>query len=214
MSVLQTKELSKLKDFSNCQHQLVIVERQTPDKADAFFQKLLQYPFSVVGQVSKKNSIDDIKDILKDEISPELQVDPFYQKWVEDMAEVSKIFSEALRSDAIGFCLGTQRGCRRYHIDNVPMRLLVTYSGKGTEWLPDEAADRRALARGASNLEIIKDPYASQFMNSWDISIFRGGSKGLLHRTPDAALNKPSILMRLDHVSFWDQILKNKQAVE
>lgn len=49
-------------------------------------------------------------------------------------------------------------------------------------------------------------------MRPWDIAVFRGGPKGLLHRTPNAAKNGPSIMMRLDYVSFWDYILKKQQG--
>jgi hypothetical protein len=43
-------------------------------------------------------------------------------------------------------------------------------------------------------------------MGEWDISIFRGGGTGLLHRTPDDALNGHSILMRLDNKDFGDTV--------
>ena len=128
------------------------------------------------------------------------------------MAQVCESFCEILNSDSVSFCLATERGCRRYHVDNVPLRLLVTYSGQGTEWLPNEAADRRAWANGNANENIVKDPSAREFMRPWDIALFRGGPKGLLHRTPDSALKGASILMRLDHASFWTNILEHKQA--
>ena len=86
----------------------------------------------------------------------------------------------------------------RYHVDNVPNRLLVTYAGKGTEWLPEDASVRGAYARGEPNEKIIKDHSAKQFIEQWDVAIFRGGASGLLHRTPDPALQANSILMRLD----------------
>jgi hypothetical protein len=210
MNVLQALDLQALPQFSK-QQQLAIVEREPLDKSDMFFQKLMKTPFSAIGQVSKKSSVEDIEAILKDDIPSNMQNDPFYTHWVADMAEVCGTFCDTLNSEAVSFFLGTERGCRRYHIDNVPMRLLVTYAGQGTEWLPDEAADRIALAKGAPNEDIIKDPSKRQFMNNWDIAIFRGGPKGLLHRTPDAALGNPSILMRLDYASFWDKILKQQQ---
>ena len=211
MSVFQTVDLQALPDFPKHQDQLAIVERKSLEGADAFFEKLMQTPFSVIGQVFKESGIEDIKGILEENIPTALQTDPFYTHWVSDMAGVCSIFCDMLGSESVGFCLGTERGCRRYHIDNVPLRLLVTYAGKGTEWLPDEAADRRALATGASNEDIVKDPSARRFMGTWDIAIFRGGPKGLLHRTPDAALNGLSILMRLDHASFWGNILKQQR---
>lgn len=137
-----------------------------------------------------------------------MQKDSFYVNWISDMAQVCEVFSDTLDSDSVGFCLSTKRGCRRYHVDNVPMRLLVTYAGQGTEWLPDEAVDRSALLNNSTNEKIIKDVSKRKFINSWDVAIFNGGANGLLHRTPDLALNNPSVLMRLDHKSFWDNIIK------
>lgn len=211
MSVSQIKTLEKLPDSLRQQDQLAIVERKPPEQADVFFQKLTQTPLRIIGQVSKKSSIEDIKYLLEEDVPEELQADLFYAHWILDMAQVCETFCVTLGSEAVGFCLSTERGCRRYHIDNVPMRLLVTYAGQGTEWLPDDAADRTALARGAPNEDIVKDPSARQFMKPWDVAVFRGGPKGLLHRTPDRALNGASVLMRLDHASFWDNILKQRQ---
>jgi len=211
MSIFRAADLNVLPEFPKREDQLAIVERQSPEGAEAFFQKLMQEPFGIAGKVRKASSVSDIKDILADEIPDPLQSDPFYEKWVSDMAEVCRSFCDTQGSDAVGFWLGSERGCRRYHIDNVPLRALVTYAGTGTEYLPDEAADRRAFADGAPNEKIIKDPSAIRFMKAWDVAVFRGGSKGLLHRTPDAALNGPSILMRLDHPSFWDRVMKQQQ---
>ena len=129
-----------------------------------------------------------------------------------DMAGVCEIFCDTLKSESISFCLGTERGCSRYHIDNVPMRLLVTYSGQGTEWLPNEIANRIAFEEGLPNEKIVRDYSKIQHIDTWNIAIFRGGSAGLLHRTPDSALKNPSILLRLDHESFWDNILKQQES--
>ena len=130
------------------------------------------------------------------------------------MAEVCRIFCILEKIDTVSFHLGTQRSCRRYHIDNVPRRMLVTYAGKGTEWIPDEAADRKAFKSGEPNEKIIKDKSALQFINPWDVAVFRGGPNGVLHRTPDAALNGPSILMKLDHPSFLRNIIPGVEIFE
>ena len=208
MSVSQTLEFRKLSDFSKQPYKLTMLERKPIVGAEKFFQTIIKSPFRVIGKVYKKNSTEDIESLLKNDVLEVLQVDPFYKVWVSDMAQICEMFCDTLSSDAVGFCLGTDRGCRRYHIDNVSMRLLVTYYGKGTEWLPDAAADRRAFELGEPNENILKVPSKRQYMNSWDIAIFRGGSQGLLHRTPDIALKFPSLLLRLDHPSFWDKVQK------
>ena len=214
MRIFQAPNLQALPDFPNHQDQLAIVSRHPIEGADVFFKTLMHTTFGVIGQVFKKSSLDDIKDLLEKEIPIKLQADPFYVRWLSDMADVCNTFCDTLGTEAVDFCLGTERGCRRYHTDNVPLRALVTYAGTGTEYVPDEAADRNAHAAGAPNEKILKDPSAIRFLNTWDVAVFRGGPKGLLHRTPDAALNGPSILLRLDHPSFWDEIFRKKEHME
>ena len=118
------------------------------------------------------------------------------------MANVANVFCKIEKSGSIKLWVGTKRGCSRYHVDNVPRRLLVTYDGKGTEWLPDEAVDRAAYTKGQPNELIVKDPSSRQFISEWDIAVFKGGNGGLLHRTPDEALTSPTVFMRLDNINF------------
>ena len=212
MSFTKIKDIEKLSEFSNQESQLIELERQKIYDADSFFQDILDEPFRVIGKVYKKNSNEDIQEILKDIIPVNLQAKAFYKTWVSDMAGVCEIFCDTLKSESISFCLGTERGCSRYHIDNVPMRLLVTYSGQGTEWLPNEIANRIAFEEGLPNEKIVKDSSKIKSIKTFNVAIFRGGAAGLLHRTPDSALKNPSILLRLDHESFWDNILKQQDS--
>ncbi|MBC62278.1 MAG: hypothetical protein CMP11_07460 [Zetaproteobacteria bacterium] len=204
MTFLQTTDIKSIQEVSHQAHQMTLIKRKQLDHGNTFFQDLMCTPLKIVGKVYKNSTTKDIHELLVNKIHTKLQVDPFYKIWLDDMAKVCEIFCETLESEAVSFYLGTQRSCRRYHVDNVPLRLLVTYAGLGTEWIPDDAADRLAFESGAPNEEIIKDPSKKQFINTWDIAIFQGGPKGLLHRTPDEALKKPSVFLRLDHSSFWD----------
>ena len=195
-------EMSNLCNFSERDSKLEIVNRQKPAGAAPFFQELVTSPFWASGIVQKNDALNDIETILADTISPELQKQAFYEVWVDDMANVANVFCKIEKSDSIKLWVGTNRGCSRYHVDNVPRRLLVTYDGKGTEWLPDEAVDRAAYTRGKPNELIVKDSSSKRFIDEWDIAVFKGGNGGLLHRTPDEALASPSVFMRLDNINF------------
>ena len=214
MNIYQSNKLQDLENFDEYSAQLGIIERSMPVGVNAFFQKLMRSHFKFSGEVSKDAAFLDIRNILNKEFSQEIKAELLYDEWLEDMAEVCKTFCVLEKIEAVSFHLGTQRACRRYHIDNVPKRMLVTYAGKGTEWLPDEAADREAFLSGEPNEKIIKDPSALQFINQWDVAVFRGGPEGVLHRTPDAALNGPSILMKLDHPSFLKNIIPGIEIFE
>lgn len=206
--------IDSLKHFIDTNQQLGILERKTPIEANYFFNKINQYPLSISGLVNKKTSKEDINNLLNDEISDEIKSEPFYEDWLEDMSNISVVFCNILGEKSISFWLGSERGCKRYHVDMVPYRLLVTYTGQGTELLPDKAANRRAFLQGKSNKDIIKDKSALSYINKWNIGIFRGGNKGILHRTPDSALNnESSILMRLDTSAFIEEIKKINDIV-
>ena len=195
-------ELQNLAGFPKRRNKLEIFAREKPALATTFFPKLARSPFTCAGEVNKQNALGDIAGILEEAVSSDIQSLPFYRVWLRDMASIAKLYCAIEKSNTIRFWLGTNRGCKRYHIDNVPCRLLVTYYGKGTEWLPDDAVDRKAYEKGEPNEAIVTNPNAIQHIDEWNIAVFRGLSEGLLHRTPDVALNSPSVLMRLDHVDF------------
>ena len=195
-------EISNLCNFSKRDSKLEIVIRQKPAGASPFFKQLVKSPFSASGEFRKNNALKDIEKILAATISSDLQKQAFYKVWLDDMASVATLFCKIEKSDSVKVWVGTNRGCSRYHVDNVPRRLLVTYEGKGTEWLPDDAADRAAYTKGKPNELIVKDPSSKQFIGEWDIAVFKGGVGGLLHRTPDEALTSPTVFMRLDNIDF------------
>ena len=214
MNIYQSNKLQDLTNFEKYSAQLGIIERSMPDGADEFFKQLMKSHFRFMSEINKDSAFFDIKNILDKDISEDIKNETLYTEWLNDMAEVCRIFCILEKIDTVSFHLGTQRSCRRYHIDNVPRRMLVTYAGKGTEWIPDEAADRKAFKSGEPNEKIIKDKSALQFINPWDVAVFRGGPNGVLHRTPDAALNSPSILMKLDHSSFLRNIIPGVEIFE
>ena len=194
-------------DFRDRDNQLKIISRDTPLNSDFFFQRLYKSLSFIDGFVSKDNSRNDIYKLLNDQLNSDIKNDPFYNIWLDDMSNLCKAFCKFFNQEKVSFWLGTKRGCKRYHVDMVPFRLLVTYAGQGTELLPDYAADRIAFINGKTNKEILKDKSALSFIDKWDIAIFRGGKEGILHRTPDSALNGgKSILLRLDNSSFLEEI--------
>jgi hypothetical protein len=87
---------------------------------------------------------------------------------------------------------------------------LVTYAGQGTEWIQNQDADRLAYEAGEPNEKIVRDKSKLHFIDKWNIAIFTGGSNGILHRTPDSALNGPSILMKLDHPEYLNSVYSSE----
>ncbi len=97
-----------------------------------------------------------------------------------DIALLGDLFARVMGCDRLRLRLDVVNddACARFHLDNVPARLLCTYRGSGTEY-------------GLRRAEGDPDPVAR--MRSGDAGLFRGGTwpgaprPGLVHRSPPIA---------------------------
>ncbi|BAI71118.1 hypothetical protein AZL_004800 [Azospirillum sp. B510] len=96
-------------------------------------------------------------------------------------------------------------GCRFFHVDHVGLRLLCTYHGAGTQWVPDEALTRSALGQG-DNGAVLSDPGRVQSLRTGHVALLKGEGwpgnrgRGLVHRSPPAdPSGAPRLLLCLDH---------------
>lgn len=83
--------------------------------------------------------------------------------------------------------------CPRFHMDYVRYRLVTTYVGPGTEWVPDPAVCREALDLHTdcpcdANAEIVRDPSAIRRAAPGEVVVMKGalhpGGLGAVHRSP------------------------------
>lgn len=85
--------------------------------------------------------------------------------------------------------------CRKFHVDYLPLRLVTTYSGPGTEWLPDDAVHRPALmgspeCADAANAGIVRDGRRVHRARPGDVLLLKGvhytgsASGAAVHRSP------------------------------
>jgi hypothetical protein len=102
--------------------------------------------------------------------------------------------------------------CPRFHVDRVPCRLITTYHGSGTEWLPHQYVDRTKL--GAGNLGLADDQSGLfqcaeniQQLTSGDVALLKGEgwegneNAGLVHRSPSTMPGEARLLLTLDFVA-------------
>lgn len=92
-------------------------------------------------------------------------------------AERARIRLEVIDDDA----------CRYFHVDHVRLRLVTTYRGPGTQWLPETAVDRSALDR-RDHETICRSPEAIRVLAPGTVGLFKGARHpeggGLVHRSP------------------------------
>jgi hypothetical protein len=94
--------------------------------------------------------------------------------------------------------LGVKRSdaCRKFHADYVQLRLITTYFGPGTEWVPSYAIDREVLADPPlcpreANRRIVRDRRAVRHARAGDVLLLKGERHGkaraAVHRSPPIA---------------------------
>ncbi|MAY38198.1 MULTISPECIES: DUF1826 domain-containing protein [Spongiibacter] len=99
--------------------------------------------------------------------------------------------------------------CPKFHIDHVPCRLICTYTGPATEWLPHEVVDRRRLDAGSQGLSdadsgLYPSPAAICQLAAGDVALLKGeqwaGNEGagLVHRSPCVPDGETRLLLTLD----------------
>ena len=71
--------------------------------------------------------------------------------------------------------------CPKFHADKVPCRLVATFYGSATEWLPHSAVNRNKLRAGSIGLQdessgIMPQSSDIQQLSSGDIALLKGES--------------------------------------
>ncbi|MCR8933951.1 MULTISPECIES: DUF1826 domain-containing protein [unclassified Pseudomonas] len=124
-----------------------------------------------------------------------------YESFIADVQWLVSAFACLLGARRIGLRLRVLNNamCPRFHVDHVPVRLITTYAGVGSQWLEEGAMDRRQL--GQANAE----PQADiRQLNSGDVALLKGekwhGNEGfgMIHRSPQPPAGERRLILTLD----------------
>ena len=162
-------------------------------------------------QISKVIKPKDVNEILISEIGSSDDTSDLR----EDIFELVNMFCYLfdLKKVVFGLKVLDHAMCPRFHIDRVTCRLITTYQGIATEWLPHHLVDRSKLGYAShgkldeetgifKNLEDIRNLDAGHvgFLKgeSWD----GNQGAGLVHRSPKVENGRQRLLMTLDFVDM------------
>lgn len=126
---------------------------------------------------------------------------------VEDMAMIAEAIAFLFDTQTVGIRLRLLNSamCPRFHCDNLPVRMVTTYCGPGSEWLPEFAINREGLgAPHPDRPDIVTDAAAIQRLSPGDIALIKGSGwvgceeRGLVHRSPALENGSKRLLMSID----------------
>jgi len=161
--------------------------------------------------VNKNFSID----FLVDKIGADEKLISFY----EDIQYLTKLFCELfdikdawLRIDAIDKPM-----CPRFHADHLKCRLVTTYYGPGTQWLPNSLVNRNKLGHGNNGLAddisgLFSKKSDIENLDVGDIGLLKGEAwvnnegLGLVHRSPHTNSNYKRLYVTIDFGDLYRSI--------
>lgn len=124
--------------------------------------------------------------------------------WRKDILQLL-VLSRALSPDhvlKIRLESVSSNGCRLFHTDNVALRIICTYRGCGTLWIPEHAIDRACKDR-LDNAHVLDAGAIRALPSAW-VACMKGDAypgernAGLFHRSPPAGIGAPRILLAVD----------------
>jgi hypothetical protein len=129
-----------------------------------------------------------------------------YEGFIADVSWLVSAFACLLGARRIGVRLRVldKAMCPRFHVDNVPVRLITTYAGLGSEWLKEGAMDRRQLGQAAAEPQ---DDTLIHKIDSGEVALLKGekwhGNEGfgLIHRSPRLDPGERRLILTLDWLS-------------
>lgn len=138
---------------------------------------------------------------------------PEHRVLLDDTLNLLSLFKKVSNSSSFRFLLATinTNMCRKFHTDINNLRMLCTYAGPGTLWLPEEAVNNKAYRIGGDDKDVVLDQNLIQQVDTGDVVILKGAlypeSKAIIHRSPTIEeTGKKRLLLRIDtneSVNFW-----------
>ena len=126
-----------------------------------------------------------------------------YAGFIADVSWLVSAYACLLGAKRIGLRLRAldKAMCPRFHVDHVPVRLITTYAGKGSQWLKEGVMARRNLGQALAEPA---DGSMVEQINTGEVALLKGekwqGNEGtgLIHRSPAVVAGERRLILTLD----------------
>jgi hypothetical protein len=127
-----------------------------------------------------------------------------YDGFIADVSWLVSAFACLLGARRIGVRLRLldKAMCPRFHVDHVPVRLITTYAGIGSQWLREGVMDRCRLSQpDAEPAERIEQIHCGEVALLKGTKWHGNENHGLIHRSPALKANERRLILTLDWLS-------------
>ena len=202
--VAASKSLSVLTEIYDADINLAIWRRESESNCKADSARILERDPGF--QLGIMTSIETVEESLRSALRVDAQ-----SPLISDITRLVEMFSVLFDLQHVGLRLTALEGqmCPKFHVDRVPCRLITTYDGVATEWLPNDKVDRSKLGAampGTSNRQggLYQDEQDIAQLQAGEVALFKGeaweGNEGfgVVHRSPSVPESSQRLLLTID----------------
>ena len=128
---------------------------------------------------------------------------PGQAAFLADVAWLVRAYACLLDAERIGLRLRVldKAMCPRFHVDHVPLRLITSYAGVGSDWLEEGAMPRSGLGQAGAEPQ---DETLIRHLDTGHVALAKGEKwqgnegRGLIHRSPQPPAGQRRLLLTLD----------------
>jgi hypothetical protein len=199
---VRSEQIEVLSEVLREEINLAVWQRQLPTQISDFASALLaegsSLGHSIVLELANPESTPNLRGLV-DGYSDL----PGQAAFVQDVSWLVSAFACLFDAKRIGLRLRIldKAMCPRFHVDHVPVRLITSYAGIGSEWLGEGVMARRRLGDPVAEPS---DATLIQRATSGHVLLAKGekwiGNEGggLIHRSPQPPAGERRLLLTLD----------------
>jgi hypothetical protein len=156
-------------------------------------------------ELEYKVDVADVSRSLHRHITAPLEFEQSRYRLIADIQRLAVMFSDYAATPSIRLILESVHDvpCPKFHQDNVPLRLICTYAGVGTEWLENSNVNTHADCCGGS---VVRDKSRIQQLKPFEVALMKGklwpkNEMGIYHRSPKPETDHPRLVVKMDVAS-------------
>lgn len=199
---ISSERIDVLGDALRDEVNLAVWQRQLPEHLAAFARALLAQGEPLAESLSIELADTDAEPDLHGLLNGYSDL-PGQAAFLADVAWLVRAYACLLDARRIGLRLRALDGamCPRFHVDHVPLRLITSYAGPGSQWLREGALPRQSLG----GPQALPDEQAVvEQIGCGHVALVKGerwiGNEGrsLIHRSPALPAGERRLLLTLD----------------
>ena len=198
---------SSLRSILSPEVNFVLWQRNLSTFLDAWSSEVRWEKTEVLEGEFDREALESFEDDLFNELKKWRTREPDFTRWVaNDMCTNIRTFMDVTNAKEVFVKIEpvADDKCRLFHVDQNLLRMLCTYAGEGTLWLPNDKVERKSL--GCCNEDIVLDPLAIFQAPKLDVLVLKGERwphnlvGGAVHRSPPLRDGDKRLLLKVDFV--------------